>query len=231
MEDWGVISRSRSSPPREGARGGGGGPAGAPPATGEEVTARRRRVFQAEVERLMDRLYGTAVRLTRNRADAEDLVAEALARAWSRLDTLEDLQAFEKWIFRILSNAFVSGRRRSRETPASALLTGEDEGDTESLFDRLHQPFLLWWDNPEQRLLDRLLREDVERALDGLPDAYRLAVVLVDVEGFTYAEAAETLSIPVGTVRSRLSRGRSLFQEALWPQARELGLTTRGVGG
>lgn len=177
----------------------------------------------------MDRLYGTAMRLTRNRADAEDLVAEALTRAWSRLHTLEDLQAFEKWIFRILTNTFVSDRRRSRETPASALVA-EDEGDPSALFDRLHQPFLLWWDNPERRLLDRLLREDIERALDGLPEPYRLAVVLVDVEGFTYAEAAETLSIPVGTVRSRLSRGRGLFQDALWHHARELGLTAQGTG-
>lgn len=177
----------------------------------------------------MDRLYGTALRLTRNGAEAEDLVAEALTRAWSRLDRLEDLQAFEKWIFRILTNTFVSNRRRPRETPASEL-EGEEERDGASLFDRLHQPFLLWWGNPEQRLLDSLLRRDVERALDGLPDPYRLVVVLVDVEGFSYSEVAETLSIPVGTVRSRLSRGRSLLQGAIWQQARELGLTGQGGG-
>ena len=175
----------------------------------------------------MDRLYGTAVRLTHNPAEAEDLVAESLAKGWSSLDGLEDLQAFEKWIFRILSNTFVSNRRRRRETPACDL-EGEAESDGASLFDRLHQPFLLWWGNPEQQLLDRLLRRDIERALDGLPDAFRVVVVLVDVEGFSYAEVGETLSIPVGTVRSRLSRGRSLFQEALWHQACDLGLT-RGL--
>lgn len=178
----------------------------------------------------MDRLYGTAVRLTRNGAEAEDLVAEALAKAWSRLDRLEDLQAFEKWIFRILTNTFVSSRRGPRETPASEL-EGEEEADGASLFDRLHQPFLLWWGNPEQRLLDDLLCRDVERALDGLPDPYRLVVVLVDVEGFSYSEVADTLSIPVGTVRSRLSRGRSLFQTAIWDRARELGLTGQGGRG
>lgn len=187
-------------------------------------------MFKAEVERLMDRLYGTAVRLTRNGADAEDLVAESLTKAWSRLDDLEDLQAFEKWIFRILTNTFVSSRRGPRETPATEL-EGEEETDGTSLFDRLHEPFLLWWGNPEQRLLDRLLCEDVSRALDGLPDPYRLVVVLVDVEEFTYAEAAETLSIPVGTVRSRLSRGRKLLQDAIWHRARQLGLTTEGPGG
>lgn len=212
MAHWGVSFRHESATPS-------GGP--------EE--ARRRRVFQAEVERLMDRLYGTALRLTRNGADAEDLVAEALSKAWSRLDGLEDPQAFEKWIFRILTNTFVSSRRGPRELTATEL-EGEEEAGGASLFDRLHEPFLLWWGNPEQRLLDRLLREDVARALDGLPDPYRLAVVLVDVEGFTYAEAAETLSVPVGTVRSRLSRGRKLFQDALWHQASQLGLTAEDTG-
>lgn len=189
----------------------------------------RRRFFQTEVEHLMDRLYGTAVRLTRNGADAEDLVAEALTKAWSRLDDLDDLQAFEKWLFRILTNTFVSSRRGPRELPATEIEDEEEAGGT-SLFDRLHEPFLLWWGNPEQRLLDRLLKEDVSHALDGLPDPYRLAVVLVDVEGFTYAEAAETLSVPVGTVRSRLSRGRKLFQDAIWHQASQLGLTAQGTG-
>lgn len=227
MSDWGVSSRiPDSSPP-----GVPEGPAEAPPEAGGPEEARRRQFFQAEVERLMDRLYGTAVRLTRNGADAEDLVAEALTKAWSRLDALEDLQAFEKWIFRILTNTFVSDRRRRREMPATELDREEEDDDGVSLFDRLHQPFLLWWGNPEQRLLDRLLCDDVARALDSLPDPYRLVVVLVDVEGFTYAEAAETLSIPVGTVRSRLNRGRSLFQDAIWHRARELGLTPERGGG
>jgi RNA polymerase sigma-70 factor (ECF subfamily) len=170
----------------------------------------------------MDRLYGTALRLTRQRADAEDLVADALTKAWTQLGSLEDLQSFEKWIFRILTNTFISDRRRPRETLATEL-EGE-EGDALSLFDKLHQPFLLWWGNPEQRLLDQLLREDIERALDSLPEPFRLAVILVDVEGFTYGEAAEALSIPVGTVRSRLSRARRLLQGALWKEAQQLGL-------
>ena len=218
-----MAPRKDPAPARSQAGSDAGGAAGGGP-TGGRTDKERRRVFQAEVERLMDRLYGTAVRLTGNGADAEDLVAEALTRAWSRLDGLEDLQAFEKWIYRILTNTFVSSRRGPRETPATQL-EGEEEADGGSLFDRLHEPFLLWWGNPEQRLLDRLLCEDVTRAIDGLPDPFRLAVVLVDVEGFTYAEASETLSIPVGTVRSRLNRGRRLFQDAIWHRAEELGLT------
>lgn len=223
-----MSCRDEAGAPRE-ARSDAGGPAGARWG-GDRPAEERRRIFQAEVERLMDRLYGTAVRLTRNGADAEDLVAEALTKAWSRLGGLEDPEAFEKWLFRILTNTFVSSRRGPRELTATELEGEEEEAGGASLFDRLHEPFLLWWGNPEQRLLDRLLSEDVSHALDGLPDPYRLAVILVDVEGFTYAEAAETLSVPVGTVRSRLSRGRKLFQDAIWHQARQLGLAAGGTG-
>ena len=101
------------------------------------------------------------------------------------------------------------------------------EGDCEqpfSLFERLHQPFLLWWSNPEQELVNKLLREDIERALDGLADDYRTVVILVEINGHSYAEAAELLGVPIGTVRSRLSRARSSLQRALWSQAQAAGL-------
>lgn len=188
----------------------------------------KKRFFADEVDRLMDRLYGTALRLTRNGSDAEDLVAEALTRAWSKLDTLADPQSFEKWVFRILVNTFIDEQRRRRARPVEEA----PEGDTEafSLFDRLHQPFLLWWGNPEQRLLDKLLREDIEEALDGLPEEYRVVVVAVEIWGFSYAEAAEMLDIPVGTVRSRLNRGRSMLQRALWRQAGQMGITASAKG-
>lgn len=180
-----------------------------------------RAFFQAEVERLMDRFYGTALRLTGNRSDAEDLVADSLAKAWNRLSELQDRDAFEKWAFRILVNTFISERRKQQARPHE-VQTESDEGF--SLFERLHQPFLLWWGNPEQELLDKLLRADIETALDRLPEEFRLVVVMVELWGLSYAEAAETLDIPVGTVRSRLNRGRGLLQGALWRQAGEAGL-------
>jgi RNA polymerase sigma-70 factor (ECF subfamily) len=190
----------------------------------------RRRFFEAEVERLMDRLYGTALRLTRDSADAEDLVAEALARAWNKLDSLQDPQSFEKWVFRILVNTFISERRRLAGRLEE---TVDSEATLErfSLFEQVHQPFLLWWGNPEQQLLDKLLREDIERALDSLPEGFRLVVIMVEVWGFSYDEAAETLEVPVGTVRSRLSRGRALLQKALWRQAGLAGIAAAGAKG
>jgi RNA polymerase sigma-70 factor (ECF subfamily) len=179
--------------------------------------------FRAEIERLMDRLYGTALRLTCNAADAEDLVSEAVIKAWANLGDLADRQAFPKWLFRILTNTFVSDRRRARHETSETII-GADGEETFSLFEKLHQPFLLWWSNPEQELINKLLREDLEHALDQLAAEYRTVVVLVEINGHSYAEVAEILSIPIGTVRSRLSRARSTLQRALWKQAQAAGL-------
>jgi RNA polymerase sigma factor (sigma-70 family) len=186
----------------------------------------RRRWFAAQIERLTDRLYGTALRLTRNAEDAEDLVAETVVKAWGRLDELRDPQAFQAWIQRILNNAFVSEWRHRRASPELVVEDPceESAGEPFSLFEKLHHPFLLWWSDPEETLIANVLREDLDRALDALPEAYRLAVVLVDVQGYSYCEAAELLGVPVGTVRSRLSRARSQLQRALWRHADEAGL-------
>jgi RNA polymerase sigma-70 factor (ECF subfamily) len=184
-----------------------------------------REFFGRAVTSLLDNLYAVALRLTRNRADAEDLVSEAVAKAWVHFDTLEDRQCFKAWILRILTNAFLSERRKDRLVliDGDQSEPGEEEGF--SLFERLHQPFLLWWGDPEREFLNKLLREDLMRALDGLPERYRMVVVLSDLEGCTYHEIAQALEVPVGTVRSRLSRARSLLQKALWEHADAAGLS------
>jgi RNA polymerase sigma-70 factor, ECF subfamily len=184
-----------------------------------------RAFFRAEIERLTDTLYGTALRLTRNTADAEDLVSEAVVKAWSNLGQLNDRQSFPKWVLRILVNTFVSTRRS--KGPERAELELDSGEERFSLFEQVHQPFLLWWSNPEQELVNKLLREDIERALDSLPDGFRLVVVLVEVHGHSYAEVADMLALPVGTVRSRLNRARSQLQRALWRQGMEAGLVAR----
>ena len=185
----------------------------------------RRDWFAANIERLADRLYGTALRLTRNRDDAEDLVAEAIAKAWAKLAELNEPAAFDGWIQRILSNAFVSSWRHRRASPEVAFDPPEEEEDEPfSLFEKLHQPFLLWWATPEEETIAKLLGEDLDKALASLPDVYRVAIVVVEVQGYSYAEAAQLLGIPVGTVRSRLARARSQLQRALWQHAVEAGL-------
>lgn len=186
--------------------------------------------FERELEGLLDRLYGTALRLTRNPDDAEDVVAEAVEHAWEKLPGLRDWAHFEGWLFRILNTTFITQwrRRRSRQDREASwddLPTDAADAASFSLFHKLHQPFLLWWGTPEEAFVDQLHPEDLARAVDNLPDAYRLVVVLVELQGYTYEEVAALLAVPIGTVRSRLSRGRGLLQKALWEYGRE---TDRG---
>jgi len=184
--------------------------------------------FESRVLAILGPLHGVARRLTKNDADAEDLVAESITRAWRAHESLSDEGAFRAWMFRILNNTFVSERRKALARPREELLVEDsaEEERTFSIFERLHQPFLLWFGNPEQEFLNKLLREDLDRALAALPEHYRVVVVLADVEGFKYGEIAETLDVPVGTVRSRLARARAALQQTLWQVAQEHGLQT-----
>ena len=186
-----------------------------------------RAVFEREITGLLDDLYGAALRLCKNRSDAEDLVAEAVTKAWANLAALQDKQCFRAWIFRILTNTFFTECRRRRTVSLEELAGAEEESEDApfSLFERLHQPFLLWWGNPEKEFLNKLLREHLKRALDELPAAFRVVVILAELEGFSYQEIAGMLDVPVGTVRSRLSRARSLLQKSLWQEAQAAGLT------
>jgi len=178
--------------------------------------------FEDAVLDVLPDLLGTAQRLTRNHADAEDLSAEAVAKAWISIGTLKDRDNFRGWIFRIMTNLFISAHRARTSRPDEEPLP--DESAAFSLFERLHQPFLLWWSTPEKEFLDKLVREDFERAMDALPESFRLVVVLVDLHGFSYADIARQLDVPIGTIRSRLSRGRALLQKALWQHACDAGL-------
>ena len=186
-----------------------------------------KQAFESQVLELLGPMQGVAVRLTCNEAAAEDLVAETVARAWKAVDSVASIDSFRSWIFRILHNLFISEVRYAKARPWMQAYNCEEieEETTEfSLFEQMHQPFLLWFSNPEQEFLDNLLRDDLEAALDALPAHYRIVAVLADLEEFSYQEIAETLEIPVGTVRSRLARARAMLQKALWRQAEEHGL-------
>ncbi|WP_373002096.1 RNA polymerase sigma factor [Marinobacter sp.] len=200
---------------------------------GQVSTADAQRVFREHVERLMDRLYGTALRLTRNPDEAEDVVAEAVAGAWQRLDQLKDLSHLDGWLFRILHNTFISLRRRRwcREDREVSFEQEIEDDDTRfSLFEHLHQPFLLWVGRPENDFINRFLEEDLRNAVDQLPGPFRIVVVMVEIQGYTYEEVAGILDLPLGTVRSRLSRARGLLQKSLWQQGRDAGLIGTSTG-
>ncbi|HEY4485394.1 MAG TPA: sigma-70 family RNA polymerase sigma factor [Nitrospiria bacterium] len=183
--------------------------------------------FEEQVLKHLNRLYAVASRLTKNPADAEDLVAESVTKAWAGRETLKDRNRFRPWVFRILTNTFIS---TCRKPVMQSLSDTHEEGTNEegvsfSLFEELHQPFLLWWSSPEKEFLNNLLREDIDRAVGALPEAFRIVVLLSDLQGFSYQEMAKMLKVPVGTIRSRLARGRGLLQKNLWEHAKEAGLT------
>jgi RNA polymerase sigma-70 factor (ECF subfamily) len=182
--------------------------------------------FVEHIESCLDRLFGTAMRLTRNHSDAEDLVAETVTRGLDKIDTLKDRNRFVHWLLRIMTNYFISEcRKAEKRTPHESYSEGPLDDETPfSLFEKLHQPFLLWWGTPEQDFLNKTLSEDISSALNKLPVNFRVAVMLSDVEGLSYQEIAQALGVPVGTVRSRLARGRSMMQKALWQHAQESGI-------
>lgn len=176
--------------------------------------------FGAGVEQHLDALYSVALRLTRVSTDAEDLVAEAVAKAWASIETLNDQARFRPWIFRIMHNTFVSEYRRKSVRPVEASFNDgtNDDDELATLLNEQCDDFLVWWSNPEREFFNTLLGEQLLEALDDLPEIFSTVVILVNVEGFTYDEAAEVLGIAPGTVRSRMKRGRTLLQKALWEQ-------------
>jgi len=184
--------------------------------------------FTGCIEQNMDALYGVALRLTGRAADAEDLVAETVAKAWAALDSLDDRSRFRPWAFRILRNCYISDYRKQSVRPAETrfeeLSTADDDGEVATLLMAESDEFLTWWASPEQAFFNNLLGEQIMSAMDRLPETFRVAIMLVNVEGLTYDEAAAALDVPAGTVRSRMKRGRTLLQKSLWLQAREMGL-------
>jgi RNA polymerase sigma-70 factor (ECF subfamily) len=187
-----------------------------------------RSFFGRSIEDSMDALYGVALRLTRNRADAEDLVAETTSRAWAKFAALEDRKRFRPWVFRILHNCFISDYRKKSVRPTE---TQYDEGsaddgqsDIASLLIEQPDEFLCWWADPERKFVNDALGEKIMAAIANLPQAYQMTVLLINAEGLTYDEAAAVLDVPPGTIRSRMKRGRTLLQKELWLQGQEAGL-------
>lgn len=169
----------------------------------------------------MDALYGSAFRLTRNPRDAEDLVQDAMLRAYRFWHSYEENSNCKAWLFKILTNTFINNyqrRKRSKEILSAAKIEQES---TDGVLVHAHA---LNQQSPEEQLLEQSLSEDVERALADLPADFRVAIVLCDVEGFSYKEIADIVECPVGTVMSRLYRGRRLLQKQLHAFAKAQGI-------
>jgi len=177
--------------------------------------------FEREAMPLLQGLYAAALRLTRNEADAEDLIQETYLRAYRGFRGFEEGTNLRAWLYRILTNTFINTYRKRRREPVTV---HEDFTDEWFLYDRLAERSAE--QAAEATVLEAMPDEDVRAALEALPEGFRMAVLLADVEGFPYKEIAKILDVPIGTVMSRLHRGRKALQRALWEKVRERGLVT-----
>jgi RNA polymerase sigma-70 factor, ECF subfamily len=172
---------------------------------------RTKREFEELALEHLDPLYSAALRLTKNERDAEDLVQDTCMRAYRFFDKFERGTNIKAWLFKILTNTFIN-RYRRKVKERSVVEGAERETVHERFVSRDATDFAA---NPEQYFFDRLLSDDVLRAIDVLPIDFRLVVILADLQEFSYKEIAEILDCPVGTVMSRLFRGRKLLQKNL----------------
>lgn len=183
---------------------------------------RHKHEFEELALKNLDSLYSAALRLTKNEKDAEDLVQDTCMRAYRFFDKFERGTNIKAWLFKILTNTFINRYRRKLKERSVV------EGSTQ---EEVHQQFISrdateFAANPEQYFFDRLLSDDVLRAIDLLPIDFRLVVILADLQEFSYREISEILNCPVGTVMSRLFRGRKLLQKMLRDYAAGEGVLT-----
>jgi len=179
--------------------------------------------FEEEALKHLDALYRTALRMTRNPSDAEDLVQDALVRAYRFYDRFEPGTNFRAWLFKILTNTYINSYRRKQGRPQESSL---DDTEDFFLYNQLSDDGGERVNDVEGTVLDQLGADSIQRAIDQLPPQFRTTVQLADVEGLSYNEVADALGIAKGTVMSRLFRGRRLLQRALWDQAQAAGFTS-----
>jgi RNA polymerase sigma-70 factor (ECF subfamily) len=193
-----------------------------PQAATDDAALRDR--FEHDVMPLMPSLYGAAMRMTRNPADAEDLVQDTYLRAFRGFAGFQEGTNLKAWLYRILTNSFINTYRKKQRQPQT--VEGPDDIEEWYLYDRLGGRNVEV--SAENEVLDQIPDADVKAALESLSENFRMAVLLADVEGFSYKEIAEIMDVPIGTVMSRLHRGRKALEKALWDTAKERGLITDG---
>jgi RNA polymerase sigma-70 factor (ECF subfamily) len=181
--------------------------------------------FADQAMEFMPSLYSAALRMTRNPSDAEDLVQETYLKAYRAFHTFQEGTNLKAWLYRILTNTFINSYRSKKRRPEQ---TEIDDVEDLYLYRRLGGlEAAAAGRSAEEEVLDHFTDSEVKGALESLPDQFRIAVLLADVEGFAYKEIAEILDIPIGTVMSRLHRGRRALQKALFEFGMERGLVER----
>lgn len=182
-------------------------------------SAKRKEFEQAALVHL-DLLYNSALQMTRNVADAQDLVQETFIKAYRFFDTFEKGTNCKAWLFKIMKNNFINSFRRRAKEPVKVDFDEVEKAAVQEL----KREVISLEDSGTNRIFDTLIEDDVKKALDALPFPFKMVVVFSDIEGFSYQEIADIMDTPVGTVRSRLSRGRKLLQKRLFDFAKERGI-------
>ncbi|MCZ6662087.1 MAG: sigma-70 family RNA polymerase sigma factor [Actinobacteria bacterium] len=183
--------------------------------------------FERDAMQYTRQLYSAAMRMTRNPADAEDLVQETYLKAYRAYHTFQAGTNLKAWLYRILTNTYINKYRKESRRPNEV-----DLGSVEDLYlyRRLgSEESAEAARTTEDRVLDGLVESDIKTAVENLPENFRLPVLLADLEGFSYKDIAKILDIPIGTVMSRLHRGRKAMQKALWDYAQSRGLLPEGA--
>jgi len=183
--------------------------------------------FTNDAMQYAPQLFATALRMTRNRSDAEDLVQETFLKGWRAFDSYQQGTNLRAWLFRIMTNTFINKYNSQQRRPQETEL---DEVEELFLFRRMgafDQSKMS--QSAEDQMLELFTDDEVKNALESLPETFRIPVLLSDVEGFSYKEIAEMLEVPIGTVMSRLHRGRKAMQKMLYEYAKERGLVDESL--
>ena len=189
--------------------------------------------FTSDAMQYAPQLFSTALRMTRNRSDAEDLVQETYIKGWRSFHTFQDGTNLRAWLFRIMTNTYINKYNAQKRKGTEVELDDVEELFLYKRLGSIDQSQLS--SSAEDQMLELFTDDEVKNALEELPEDFRIPVLLSDVDGFSYKEISEMLEIPIGTVMSRLHRGRKAMQKMLYEYARERGLiveplTIEGTG-
>jgi len=191
-------------------------------------------LFEREALKHLDELFASAMRMTRQKEAAEDLLSEVYAKAWKSFSQFQPGTNLRAWLYKILTNTYINHYRQKQRQPLMIELDRPNDPETGTggdLYDRILGASKSPFENPDQALANRILDQDLKSAIESLPDEFRLAILLSDVQNFSYQEIADILDVPIGTVRSRLWRGRRLLQKVLWKQAVAAGIVAEDKKG
>ncbi len=183
--------------------------------------------FTANAMQYAPQLFSTALRMTRNRSDAEDLVQETYIKGWRSFHTFQEGTNLRAWLFRIMTNTYINKYNAQKRKGTEVELDDIEELFLYKRLGSIDQSQLS--SSAEDQMLELFTDDEVKNAIESLPEDFRIPVLLSDVDGFSYKEISEMLEIPMGTVMSRLHRGRKAMQKMLYEYARERGLVVEPV--